>query len=127
MIDIRPTATFLDAGVPEIAALGPLGDHYRYWRGASGRRYLFSAVESGKLGDFADAVVVVARCAPGGSFTGVTAVVIGAATDPARRALERRLDSTTGLVVFVHLLAKTRADRAGILDDLLGETHSLAA
>jgi hypothetical protein len=69
----------------------------------------------------------VARYAPGGSFTGVTAVVIGAATDPARRALERRLASTTGLVVFVHLLAKTRADRAGILDDLLGETHSLAA
>jgi hypothetical protein len=127
MIDARIIASFSDAGAPEIATLGPLADHYRYWRGASRRRYLFSAVECGRLGDFTDAVVIVARRAPGGAFTGVTALVIGTAADAARRALERRLSSTTGLVVFVHLLAKTPADRTSILDDLLGETRSLAA
>jgi hypothetical protein len=127
MIDALIQPIFSDAGAPEIATLGPLGDRYRYWRGASERRYLFSAVEGGKLGDFADAVVVVARRVPGGTFTGVMALVIGAAGDPARRALERRLAATSGLVVFVHLLAKSAAERGSILGDLLGEVRRLAA
>ena len=127
MLNTRPATAFSDAGTPEIATHGPLGDRYRYWRGASGQRYLFSAVEADRLGDFADVIVVVARPQPGGSFAGVTALMVGATTDPARRALQRRLSATTGLIVFVHLLAKTPADRAAILNDLLGESRRLAA
>ena len=45
---------------PKLAERAGFGDRFRYWRGRSGRRYLFTAVPPDDLDDFRSAVVILA-------------------------------------------------------------------
>jgi hypothetical protein len=49
--------------VPETAQAIGLGDRFRYWRGASGRKYLFSLVRDCELDDLQNVVVIEAAIA----------------------------------------------------------------
>jgi hypothetical protein len=103
---------------PEPARRAGLARQFRYWRGASGRRYLFSAIGEDRLADFRDAVVIFAE-ADGERLVGRSVFAIGAepAAPPAR----------PGEVVLVHLLAPTAAGRERIVADLIAPSVGLAA
>ncbi|MCW5696224.1 MAG: hypothetical protein KIS96_05745 [Bauldia sp.] len=118
---------FADGGVPRLADLAGLGDRFHFWCGASGRRYLFSAVEARALADFRDALVVLARRDANGALIGEAVTLIGSTDAAERGALTARLAADPRLEAFVHLLAPTLHARQAALDDLLGQTPRLAA
>jgi hypothetical protein len=93
-----------------------LGDRFHYFRGLSGRRYLFTAVARGDLADFRSAVAVVARPASGGRLAAGWIATI----DPFGRieGRDRRLPDWTDAVVLVHLLAETDRERRDLVADL---------
>ncbi len=118
---------FADGGVPRLADLAGLGDRFHFWCGASGRRYLFSAVEARALVDFSDALVVLARRDGAGALVGDTLTLIGTNDSTERGALQARLAADPKLEAFVHLLAPTLHARQAALDDLLGQATRMAA
>ena len=98
--------------MPAFAELAGLGDRFRYWRGASGRRYLFTIVAPESLSDFPHAVGMLAEQLPDGRIAAREVFQIGAADGPAR---PHGAD-----VALVHLLAVTVADRRRVIEDLCG-------
>src|SRR5687767_9695206 len=89
---------------PEVPMRAGFGDRYRYFRGISGRRYLFSLINREELPDFRSAVVLLARREPQGlRAVSVTALddkgrAVGAAGWPPLVPSDCR--------VLVHLLAE---------------------
>src|SRR5690242_1712853 len=75
------------------------GDRFRYWRGVSGRRYLFSLVPADALGDFRSVVVLVAGHLADGRLVGRTLIDIGDA------GCREPLRLNPGEKPFVHFLA----------------------
>lgn len=118
---------FADGGVPRLADLAGFGDRFHFWCGASGRRYLFSAVEARALADFRDALVVLARRDANGALIGEAVTLIGGTDAAERGTLTARLAADPRLEAFVHLLAPTLHARQAALDDILGQTPRLAA
>ena len=107
----RPVAP--SASVPQSAASIGQGERFRYWQGASGRRYLFSRVEAGELATFADAVVILAE------GSGLARFEIGE-INRAGQVRDRvgapiLLDAD---VAYVHLLARDAEARAAVMDDI---------
>ncbi|TBW33965.1 hypothetical protein EYW49_19100 [Siculibacillus lacustris] len=104
---MRGRAPRLDDGDTSLPVAGGLARRFRAWRGASGRRYVFTRIEGRDLpqGDLDDAVVAV-RC---GSMVPATFAEARDLT-PATRAGDCE--------IFAHYLAPTAADRLAVLADL---------
>ena len=103
---------------PEPARRAGLARQYVYWRGASGRRYLFSAVGPDSLADFRDAVVIFAE-PDGDRLVGRSVFAVGDAPAACRPA--------AGETVFIHLLAAAAPLRERIVADLTAPGLGLAA
>ena len=93
-----------------------LGDRFTYVTGASGRRYLFTAINRDELADFVAAVVVFARRETGG-----LRVLSVAEVDPAGAPAPGRFPpvGTRDCRVLVHLLAERSEDRRAVVADLI--------
>jgi hypothetical protein len=125
MVAVLPS--LLSDQPPEVPQRAGLGDRFHYFRGASGRRYLFSALDSGGPDDFHSAVVILARHTGGGRLT---AEWIGR-VDPFGRPegiSDRRWPRVQrDTVVLVHLLSPTAVARRDLVADLSGLALPLAA
>jgi hypothetical protein len=112
---------------PDLVRRAKLGDRFHYWRGRSGRRYLFSAVDDDALSDFRSAVALIAEPAPDGRLV-ATAIAL---LDGAGRVLNGEMPWPRALppdtVLLVHLLAQTDAERWDVVADLSGRPLRLAA
>jgi len=104
---------------PDFAELAGLGDRFRYWRGISGRRYLFTLVPVEALGDFPHAVGMLAERVADGRLAAREVFDIPAG-GPAPRP-------PGNAVALVHLLAVTEAERRSVIDDLRGPSAVSAA
>ncbi|HVY20234.1 MAG TPA: hypothetical protein VHA70_09170 [Bauldia sp.] len=93
-----------------------LGDRFHYFRGVSGRRYLFSAVARADLGDFRAAVVIVARPAANGRLAAHWIAMLDAFGRPAGTRVLPNLGANE--VVLVHLLSDTDRSRRDLVADL---------
>lgn len=112
---------------PEVPRRAGLGDRFHYFRGCSGRRYLFSTVAADELGDFHSAVVILARRAGNGRLSAYSVLLLdafGRATGSDRHRL-RAISAET--VVLVHLLAGSEAKRRDLIADLMPQPVALAA
>ena len=93
--------------VPHVAIAAGMPGRYRYWTGQSGVRYLFTQVTAKSLDDFDDGVFLLVRFG--------TVETIGD-----RSAMSAALaDGCHGAVLYVHLLATSKASHAHIIDDLM--------
>ncbi len=110
---------------PEVPRKAGLGDRFHYFRGASGRRYLFSKVPAKDFADFASAVVIVAERLMDGRLA-VTWIApldsFGAPAAADRRSLRIR----AGSLVLVHLLSESEAERNAMVADLLASATAPA-
>jgi len=84
------------------------GDRFFYFRGISGRRYLFTHIDPADLADFTEAVVVTAESSVDGRLA-IRSVGLGA-----------NAPQTPGREVLVHLLAADESERRTVLEDLAG-------
>lgn len=110
--------------VPTIAQSLGLGENFRFWRGASGRRYMFSLVRESDLDDLQNAILIEA------GMLGLEPVpvwlgevdhdgerhgeAIGAAAGPRRRR-------------YVHFLEGNAGERHAVLNDLLAASMERTA
>ena len=111
---------------PEVPQRAGLGDRFHYFRGASGRRYLFSAIAADELADFRSAVVLLARRARGGRLAAYWMAVL----DRFGRPVGERCGwpAVAGdIVVLVHCLAESDAERLELAADLDQPAFALAA
>jgi hypothetical protein len=112
---------------PEVPQRAGLGDRFHYFRGNSGRRYLFSAVPRDDLGSFRSAVVILARPAGNGRVAAYWITVLDLLGRPTSR--DRRWPPllTTDTVVLLHLLSASDAERRDLVADLSALPVALAA
>jgi hypothetical protein len=101
---------------PEVPQKAGLGDRFHYFRGVSGRRYLFSSVTRGDLADFTSAVVILARPAANGRLAAYWIATL----DASGRPTPGRWPHITAAneVVLVHLLSEDGAARRELIADL---------
>lgn len=114
-----------DGGTPQFAERCGAGGRFRYWLGASGRRYLFTSIGGEELGGFTSGVVLLVRHGESGEAHAVEAVTLFGRKDAAR--LAQRLDGDDSLVAYVHFLADNRSARQAIIEDISGGRQQLAA
>ena len=113
---------------PEIPQQAGLGDRFHYFRGRSGRRYLFTVVPRESLEDFRNVVVILAEAQPGGRLGAKTVATvdalgrIGPAPDP---GLLPPADRQT--LCLIHLLAASETERLRVVADLTSPAMEVAA
>ena len=113
---------------PEIPQKAGLGDRFHYFRGRSGRRYLFTAVSGETLEDFRNVVAMLAEPTPAGRLCARAVVTldalgrIGPAPDPAWPPAQGGQT-----LCLVHLLAASEAERRAVVADLAALSMQLAA
>ncbi len=115
--------SLLSEDAPEPVRHADYGYRFRYWRGVSGRRYLFSAVPSETLADFRSVVVLYAEPVAGGRLRARSLFIIGP-EGPEQAPPPKRM---AGDKVFVHFLAASDAERAQLVEDLSSVPFRLAA
>jgi hypothetical protein len=120
----------LSDATPGLARRAKLGDRFRYWRGQSGERYLFSAVPFDTLADYRSAVAILAEPTADGRFLAWTAALIDASGT--LNADNSWPDGEAyGSIAFVHFLAETETEQRALLGDLFAPAEpaefSLAA
>jgi hypothetical protein len=111
---------------PSLAERAGFGDRFHYFRGRSGRRYLFTAVPAATSEDFRSAVVMLADQTAGGRLAAREILILdgeGRAAGQDRRGFAPRSND----VVLVHLLAATEVQRRRLVDEFAAEMLSLAA
>ena len=100
----------LSGETPRPARQAGLQHRFRYWRGASGKRYLFSVVPAEALADFRAVVVMQAEPMADGRLICRSVCAVESNADMV--ALPR------GMVALVHFLAPTELERRRIVNDL---------
>lgn len=103
---------------PHVARMLGLGDRYRYFYGASGRRYLFSSVPAETVEDYPNAVVVLESLADAAARSG-NPWIGEIDRDGKRRGAQSFNCKLADARAYVHLLASGASDRKAALDDLL--------
>ncbi len=123
---VAVTSLLLSDQPPEVPQKAGFGDRFHYFRGQSGKRYLFSTVPHGELSDFRSAVVIYARRVAGDRLSADWITLVDVFGRPVSR--DRRWPSADrDTVVLVHLLAKSEAERLNLMHDLSAAALPLAA
>ncbi|MEZ5840386.1 MAG: hypothetical protein R3D02_08135 [Hyphomicrobiales bacterium] len=111
--------TTFDLDTPSAVEAAGLGEKFRYLKGASGRRYLFSAVDVRDLPNFRDVVVVLSEKGSAGSRQVIwVGALDGEPNDAerARRAFESWMRRAAD--AHIHLLASSHEERRRVIDDI---------
>ncbi len=104
---------------PEIPQKAGLGGRFHYFRGRSGRRYLFTAVTGETLGDFRSVVAIMAEPTPSGRLAAHAVMTLDAHGRIGPLA-DRTAPPPQGgeTLCLVHLLAASEAERCAVVADL---------
>lgn len=107
------------ATVPQSAASIGQGERFRYWQGASGRRYLFSRVEVDELATF-DHAVAILMGSTGADVRARVGVIAddGGFQGTAGHGMAGHLALEGVEYAYVHLLARDAEARAAVVDDI---------
>lgn len=108
-------STIHDAGRPSSLAGTALEAQFRYWSGASGRRYLTRVMDLDQAGDFGGAPLVLAAIDESG---GREAVWVGLAGEAGFDAAIHAARAVGACEAHVHLLAESSDDRRSVAGDI---------
>ncbi|HLW91502.1 MAG TPA: hypothetical protein VKS78_09405 [Roseiarcus sp.] len=122
----RPSTTHTAAAAPRsddgrLAALagGDLAERFRQWRGASGRRYIFSVYDRNACPTYDHAVLIAATVAATGERRIAFIADTGSLPDLVfGEAMEGGGIFDPSVEFHVHLLAASRAERVALIGDL---------
>lgn len=117
---LEPPPARPSAGQP-LAALSGATETPRFlgWRGASGRRYVFSVFECAACPDYNDAILIIARIAAGGQRSRIAILDTGAFAGPLLRRLAKSYELDAANTEFqLHLLANSAAERRDVIRDI---------
>ncbi|WP_407049504.1 hypothetical protein [Methyloraptor flagellatus] len=103
-------------GQPMSARSIGLGERFRYWSGASGRRYLFSSMSTAALDDLTNVVVLLVATDMRGEHQVVWLGEIDGEGVRSGQPVGQAKDRPTR--AYVHLLAGSDDERRAILLDL---------
>lgn len=117
----------LSAPPPAVPQRAGFGDRFHYFRGASGRRYLFSSVTADELADFRSAVVMIARRSPDGRLSARWLIVLDRFGRPVGTPRQWPPLPASDTVILVHLLGATEQERFALVDDLAPQAIPEAA
>ena len=109
---------FCEGGDAYLAYEGVFRRKYRYWRGRSGRSYVFSVYSPQECPAYEGAVIVAGR---GESERGGALALLETGVFPEAELVEirRRFGDRLGELEFqIHVLADRRIDRRRVIDDL---------
>jgi hypothetical protein len=96
-----------------------LAGRFRHWRGASGRRYIFSVYDQASCPAYDDAILIVATIDARGERRIVFIADTGVLPELALTQASRMTAALESPVEFhVHLLAVSRAERMATINDL---------
>jgi hypothetical protein len=111
----EPLAALIDAGAsPRFCA----------WRGASGRRYIFSAYPAAACPAYCDAVLIAVERDFAGRRRAVAFLDTGTFPEPALARAAKSLAALGDRLEFhLHLLAPTARERAATIADLASAAH----
>ncbi|MGA2792264.1 MAG: hypothetical protein ABSE69_01835 [Roseiarcus sp.] len=109
-----------DDSAPLSALAGDaLGAHFRSWRGASGRRYVFSIYGPPSCPAYDHAVIVVAAVDAAGDRTDVFIADTGCFPEIVLASAAAKWTRADAEIEFhIHLLAKSPAERRALISDL---------
>jgi hypothetical protein len=115
--------SFADANAAVSAPLralagGALGARFRSWRGASGRRYVFSVYDQHSCPTFEHAVALIATVGRSGERRAIAVEDTGCFPDISLAKAAARIPSGDACEVHIHLLATSRTERAALIADL---------
>lgn len=105
---------FRDSDLPLALAGTPLADQFRYWTGASGRRYLHKILPIAMAPDFRHCSLVLATVRPDGAREAVWVGTTVSGTDRAIAAA--RMAGATE--AHVHLLTETADEARHVAEDI---------
>ena len=125
MVAVLPS--LLSDQPPEVPQRAGLGDRFHYFRGASGRRYLFSAIRRDELTGFRSAVLILARRARGGRLAAHWIAVLDRFGHPIGDARHGLPTIGPDSMILVHCLSASEGDRFDLVADLSGPFLALAA
>jgi hypothetical protein len=91
---------------------------FRHWRGASGRRYIFSVYDPLACPSYDNAVLIAAAYDEAGDARIVLVVDTGALPDIALARAKEQTAEFEAPEFHIHLLATTRAERLALIEDL---------
>ena len=112
----RPSCRFPDSAPLQALAEGGLRAKFRSWRGASGRRYVFSVYDRHSCPAYSDAVLVVASALADGDRKIVFAADTGCFPD---MVVAKAAAKFAGAFEFhVHLLARAPDERRAVIADI---------
>jgi hypothetical protein len=116
----RDTRGSFREGEPLAALAGEgLGVRFRGWRGASGKRYIFSVYESADCPAYCDAVLMAVAVGWDGERRIIAMTDTSGFPEPnVSRLLRRGSEIAEPVEYHVHLLAKTAAERAAVIEDI---------
>jgi hypothetical protein len=108
--------------VPQVLDGYPFAADFRYWIGASGRKYLTRGFPLDMAADFPGAPVVLAAVGPDGQRE---AVWIGIAVGARFEAALETARAAGATEAHIHLLATGALERVKVLRDLRAAVHDL--
>jgi hypothetical protein len=112
----RPSCRFPDSAPLQALADGGLRAKFRSWRGASGRRYIFSVYDRRSCPAYSDAVLVVASALVNGDRKIVFVADTGCFPD---MVVAKAAAKFEGAFEFhVHLLARAPDERRALMADI---------
>ena len=114
--EMRESSTLLCEAVPSVLHGTPMADTFRYWKGASGRRYLHCVLPVEAGGDHVGMPAILVAVEPDGSREPVWIGIAGGA-DYARALPAARMVGACEM--HVHLLAEDVQGRRRVVEDLI--------
>jgi hypothetical protein len=112
--------TTLRAANQPLAALADasFAQRFRHWRGASGRRYIFSVYDPLACPSYDNAVLIAASRDQQGEARIVFIADTGALPEIVLARAKEETAAFGGAEFHIHLLAATRAERSTLIEDL---------
>jgi acetoacetate decarboxylase len=114
--------TLAEDGRPTTTANTEFGDKFRYWKGSSGKRYLFSSIPLAKMKEFQSGILILTRI----KMCSETDILwVGTVNQGQLKQIAGQMTYHQAMAeaqeANIHLLHDKDGDEAAIIDDIVND------